>query len=111
VKDRYERITQDLVFGAADTVKTATVHFRGEVKNLALRMPNFTNSVTGTLALNDEDGITFYSQAAIPENADSPYTVERYFSGGLITVSLTLSGAPGGTGGTATLVLHAKGER
>lgn len=101
-----------LTFGASDTTKTSDrisenegVH-QGKCTHIKVTLPDWTNSVTATLAILDSDGDVIFSQASIAENqtlviADKSIPLiekER--------VRITLSGAPGGTGGTVTVRLY-----
>lgn len=100
------------VFGAADTVKTFTVETSALLLGLKPNIPNWTNIVTLTIALTEADGATLFSEAAIVRDTKA-HIVPVYDSvnwaiplDGIITVTLTLSGAPGGTGGNVVTTLY-----
>ena len=100
------RLRMDFLFGASDTVKTQSITRWGGglfCKVIKVNMPNFTAAVTGTLAIKDCDGDQVYSKASIAKNAvtiDDTKTVPMEQSS---DVSLTLSGAPTGSGGTVVV--------
>lgn len=68
-----------------------------------VQMPDFTNSVTGTLSIINGDGVTLLSTSGIPKNATTviscnvPLTDQETY-----TIQLALSGDPGGSGGDGT---------
>lgn len=113
---RVNRAKLSFVFGAADTVKSQDLNFTGQMKHLHLRVPNFTNAVTATVTLTDADGYTVYTSAAKARNAN--YNLEadaewfdQLVSGGTYNLVVTLSGVPGGTGGTVIAALRILGAR
>lgn len=92
-----------LSFGASDTVKSAKIVNNGFVKYIHLSVPNFTNAVTITLSIEDEEGTKIWEDSARNRNAD-------YIIGNLnipsdikYTLKATLSGVPGGSGGNVTV--------
>jgi hypothetical protein len=91
-----------MVFDAVETVKTFKIQENGSMTDLAVVMPNFTNAITGTLTIEDEDGVVLYTKAAIARNATTivntlSVPVDRNYIG-----RLTLSGAGGAGGGTVS---------
>lgn len=101
-----------LTFGAADTTKTSDrisenegVH-QGKCTHIKLVIPAFTNNPTITVEILDSDGDVIFSQAGV---ADGQTLVIADKSIPLIEkerVRITLSGAPGGTGGTVTVRIY-----
>ncbi len=101
-----------LTFGAAETTKLSDrisenegVH-QGKCTHIKLVIPAFTNNPTITVEILDSDGDVIFSQAAI---ADGQTLVIADKSIPLIErekVRITLSAAPGGTGGTVTVRLY-----
>jgi hypothetical protein len=84
--------------------------WKGILSRVVIAMPNFTNSVTATLSFTNEDGYVMGSISSIPKNLpkSGPFiaTPDLEFTGESVTVSLTLSGDPGGSGGTATAMFY-----
>ncbi|MCL4502086.1 MAG: hypothetical protein M1438_09545 [Deltaproteobacteria bacterium] len=102
--------SHEFVFGAADTGKTAAIAYNGSVSHLHLVVPDFTNVVTATVTLVDASGRVLWTSAAKAKNASynlddlsSGILVEQFVDHSLSWV-VTLSGAPGGDGGTVVLV-------
>lgn len=102
----------DLVFGAADTSKNFIVGtFNGtKVAAIRVKMPNFTNAPTGTLTIANAKGNIFDSSDAAFSFTISNNNYNNLFPllnvldlEGEYTVTLTLSVAPGGSGGTASV--------
>lgn len=94
-----------LTFGATDTSDTFSITHTGFLAALIVKVSNLTNSVTATVAMADSDGNEIISQATIAENAT---TVVHFDFGyapcyGAMTFTVTLSGVPGGSGGTVTV--------
>jgi len=101
-----------LSFGAADTSKTFTVVGHagelgyGVIRKIVLNLPDWTNTVSATIAITNEDGDTLYSVATLAQNTchykDDVYVVVA----DTCTITVTLSGVPGGSGGDATVTLY-----
>lgn len=90
-------------FGASDTEKTiSNPGFVGLTHMLALEVSNFTNDVTATLSIENTFGVEIYNSGAKARNADYAILAERILAGSEI-FRVTLSGAPGGSGGTVRL--------
>lgn len=107
----YGRREHSFVFGAAETSKTVSIDFAdgicGEVIKLVVVMPDWTNTVTARLTMNNVDGHEVYESLAMDKNEEyniTPCRKECLQAGetGEEWV-VTLSGVPGGTGGTITL--------
>lgn len=98
VKDAHE-------FAATGTEKTALVNEAGLINSIILVVPNFTNVITATLTIHDEDGNELYNSTAKAKNATYVITglavpVHYGFSS-----KVTLSGNAGGSGGTVSVAL------
>ena len=100
--------TEPVTFGASDTTKTFTISYNGFVNAYAVVMPNFTNSVTGNLKITDSGSLDVYDSSGsdrdesdFAKNATTHvYNLKDVITlAGVNTVTITLSGAPGGTGG------------
>jgi hypothetical protein len=92
-------------FGATGTTGSMSFSHVGFLTTLILDVPNFTNAVTVTAAVVDADSNELYSLAAIAKNETKVIHFENDYCPvyGETTVSLTLSGAAGGTGGDITV--------
>ncbi len=104
-----------LVFGASDTTKSLTLVAEGLMKHLHLRLPNFTNAVTATVTIDDVDSYTIYTSGANARNGN--YNLDRQgewidllLGQEPVTITVTLSGVPGGSGGTVVVVTRVFGS-
>jgi hypothetical protein len=103
--DRAQRKAIELDFGAADTVLTAPLPIEGLLRRVQLHLPNFTNVVTGTLQVLDEDGYEIFTTTAQAKNTVyNGDPDDGVLVAGACSLKLTLSGAPGGSGGKAIVV-------
>lgn len=100
---RSVRSTLTFAFGAADTEKVAVFNFFGYLEVLKVVIPNFTNSPTLTATIKDAAGYTIKTQGTLAKNGERDVTVGRWIPSGC-TLTLTLTGAPGGTGGNVVAV-------
>jgi hypothetical protein len=96
-----------LAFGAADTIKSQVIAEEGLLKHLYLAVPNFTNSVTAVVTLETANGLVLYTSAAQSKNAvynleNQNAWLDQLIVGGGYVFKVTLSGVPGGSGGTVT---------
>lgn len=101
-----ERIFRDkftLALGAAETSKSVDFIREGEINGLFVRVPNFTNAVTATISVLDADGYEFVVSSALARNADHRVSAAWPLPGAQ-TLKVTLSGAPGGSGGSVIVV-------
>jgi hypothetical protein len=100
--------SHSFVIGAAETSGTSAISYNGMVKNLHLVVPNFTNVVTVTVTLVDSSGRVLWTSAAKAKNASYNLSIEAEWFDQLVESTLiwtiTLSGVPGGSGGTVVLV-------
>jgi ribose/xylose/arabinose/galactoside ABC-type transport system permease subunit len=108
-------------FGAADTAKTFTIPENGWAKVVVIQNPTFTNTVTSVLTIVDpvpfiaNRSVALFTSATVVNGA-------TYIVGDDITAAeradipldktyqatITLSGVPGGTGGTVFVALYLK---
>lgn len=96
-----------LSFGAAETTKTwAFSYFNGYMVSMIVVVPNWTNTVTCTLSIVNGESRAVYTSAALAQNASYyiypsfPVAVETY------TLTATLSGVPGGSGGNVIITAY-----
>jgi hypothetical protein len=68
--------------------------------HLLLRLPNFTNSITGVVSIRNEAGIEMYASSSLAENADHLVKPDVPIQSSYV-LRLVLSGAAGGSGGVA----------
>jgi len=101
------RIEKEFVFGAGDTVKSQPSG--GEIKHFHLRVPNFANAVTAALSLEDLKGYEVYNSGAKAKDQNHNIDREQLIDGNF-TFKVTLSGTPGGAGGTVKAVIYYYGR-
>jgi hypothetical protein len=106
---RAHSFTKTLTFGAADTVKSEALQADGQLMQLHVRVPNFTNAVTAAVTLETSAGYVLWSSAtdygALAKNANHNLLLEELLPcEAPLTLKVTLSGAPGGSGGDVVLV-------
>jgi hypothetical protein len=94
-----------LTFGATGTTNTAKLYENGYVTAYVMTVANFTNVVTATLSIQDDDGDTIYTGSAHAKGATHLVAslnipVDRNY-----TATITLSGDAGGSGGNVVLKL------
>lgn len=104
------RALLDFVFGASDTAKDQALLPIQLIKHLHVVVPDFTNSVTATVTIEDGDGRVLWTSAAKAKGASYNLESEEEWYDQVISSDLsivvTLSGAPGGTGGTVEVLLR-----
>ncbi len=101
--------TKTLTIGAAATVDSEALQADGQLMHLHVRVPNFTNAVTATVTLETSGGYVLWSSAtdygALARNANHNLLLEQLLPcGEPLTLKVTLSGVPGGTGGNVIVV-------
>lgn len=106
----YKTPEKSLVFGAADTVKSFTVNANHRVHSIIVHHPAFTNAVTLTVTIENADGRVIYTSDAIANPAAAADELlgqmEQFVAiNGECTVKATLSGVPGGSGGTVGIAV------
>lgn len=106
----------NFTFDATETVKSVKLSNNGFIKFLVFDLPNFTNAITGVVTILDKDGYTLYTSGSLAENAiaTAGASIGAAVTGGIpvdynYTMILTLSGAAGGTGGTAVVKAYIQG--
>jgi hypothetical protein len=104
----------DFVFGPADTVLTKVVSHNGYITDIILINPTNTNSVTATLAIQDDEGTELWNSTAKNANTSNHFPTDMAPDVADIPVDdnfkmvVILSGAPGGTGSTVKVKLYIK---
>ncbi len=103
------RCKYTLSFGASDTTKSDSINVIGKVCQIHFRVPNWTNDVTATLTVLDEDGYEIYNSGAKNRNAN--YNIDReQIIPANSKIKVELSGAPGGSGGDVIVVFLGRAE-
>jgi hypothetical protein len=117
---KHSRQVLTFILGATDTTATQNIDANGFVRALAVQTPNFTNDVTTTLTIDDPlvsltgKSVNLYTGDPVARNTEDPITgadITAAKSGDIpvddkYTATVTLSGAPGGTGGTVLVLLY-----
>jgi hypothetical protein len=109
------RVKPMFTYDASSTTHTETIMENGFVEMVNVVMPNFTNAITSTVTVADTDGYTVWSKASNANNhttlyGNGPDAVDM----GVFpidygyTVTVLLSGAAGGSGGTVSVVFYCK---
>lgn len=93
--------------GAAETTKTENFILEGEIGALFVRMPNWTNVVTGVVSVLDQDGYEVVASSALARNLDHKVAADWPLPGSQ-TLKVVLSGVPGGTGGDVIVVAYGR---
>jgi hypothetical protein len=90
-------------FAATGTTQKFRINNSGYITDFILTLPNFTNAVTGTLTIEDDEGNTLYTDAGAPRARNGTYVVTgiRVPVDEGFNFNLTISGVAGGTGGLA----------
>jgi len=95
---------QESAFGAAETTKNFELKSElgepGRLTRCFLVIPNFTNAVTTTITIIDGDSNTLFTSDTLARNTTHDLKTLDVVVYDTCTVTLTLSGVPGGTGGT-----------
>lgn len=106
---RVHRLEVGFPFGAAGTEKSVQSVIEGEIKQIHLRVPDFTNDVTLTLSVEDY-GYEIFTAGAKAKNANYNLKAADLDESILITSTAkfkaTLSVDAGGDGGTAKAVIY-----
>ncbi len=111
------RTKNTFVFDASTTELVQKVQENGWVNLLLVDVPNFTNAITATVTIKDPDGYSLWTKAAIAKNAVAKYgagpdaaVYGSYPIGYDYTITVTLSGAAGGTGGNLSVLQYMSTE-
>lgn len=94
-----------VAFSDIDTTKTVPLNFWGYLEELKITTPDWADDPTLTVAIKDVAGYTIFSQATLAEATQHSLTINRHIPSGCNLV-LTLSVAPGGTGGNIEAVAY-----
>jgi hypothetical protein len=122
-KTSHSSMPLTFAFGATDTVIKQRLEVNGFIKAISIKTPNFTNSVTATVTIDDPlnsipsfGPINLFTKSGIASNTNSPIVGDDITAADTgevpadfpYTATVTLSGAPGGTGGVVLLALYLK---
>lgn len=110
----FRKYSYSFDFLSTDISKTAaidpTLGIAGEVIKIVVILPNWTNMVTTRVTMNNADGKEIFLQTALDQNDEYDITL---IPNECIVMGqdgeewqITLSGAPGGTGGTVILYAY-----
>lgn len=116
IERSYKKRTYSFVFGAADESKAAaidpTLGIKGEVIKFVLVLPDWTNTVTAVVSMNNADGKEVFADDSRAQNEEYDITLDRneciILGQADEEFVVTLSGVPGGSGGTATVTVYAE---
>jgi len=97
---------ESLVFGASDTTKNFLIRGNAKVHTTMIDVPNFTNAVPAAIKFTDEDSYDIYELPAMAKNNQHIITGENIGLHGVTTLTITLSGVPGGSGGTVKVKMY-----
>ncbi len=65
----------NLSFGSSDTSKSENMSFIGKIEQIHLKVPDWTNTVTSTLTMEDVNSYKIYNSGAKNKNAN--YNIDR----------------------------------
>jgi len=113
VKD-FKKYSYSFVFGAAVTSVAAAINpdlgIKGEVAKIVVSLPDWTNTVSAVVTMDNADALEIFESATLAQNED--YDITLIANECIIMGAtgeqwvITLSGVPGGAGGTATLTAY-----
>ena len=98
MRSLHKTIENTSSFGATGTTDSWTLVAQALTHTIVVNIPNFTNAVNTVLSITNEDGHEVYASPSMTENglhilkAEVPLVRSH-------TVTLTISGVAGGTGG------------
>jgi hypothetical protein len=96
-----------LAFTASSTYGRTNVQAVGAVALALVELPAFTNAVTATFSIINQDGVAVYQKAGLVKG--NAYVITDFSVNfpvdGITTLDVTLSGVPG-SAGTVTLTLY-----
>jgi len=104
---------QTMAIGAAETEGSFTTDHTivwGKTHTMIVTIPNFTNAVTTTVSVQDLNDKVLYTIGGLLENTPHILTFEVPVGPNFDFV-FTLSGVPGGTGGSITASLYYEANR
>lgn len=108
-KHAVEKIPRKAIaIAATGTSFTTTITYKGVLTRYLLECFDATNAVTRTLTLVDENSITIFTGAAHADNGNYSVPIDVEIDG-TYTVTITLSGAAGGSGGTDYITFWLRG--
>lgn len=97
------RLTPIFNFDAVTLSLLSRICNTGYITDLIVVLPNFTNVITGTLTIEDDEANTLWTDPGAPRAKNAAYVVSgiRVPVDDGFNFKMTLSGAAGGSGGTA----------
>jgi len=98
------RIEDQFTMAAGDLAESTTIKVNARLKLVSLAVPSLGGD-TVTFQIYDEQGAKVWEQAAIPEDAITPYTIAEVVIAGESTLRMILSGVQG-TSVTITTLLY-----
>lgn len=114
IRKDYSKRSYTFEFGSADQIKVATIDpalgIKGEVAKLIVTIPNWSNDVTAVVSMDNADSKEMF--AADPLDRNDEYNITLIEDECIIMGAtgeqweVTLSGVPGGTGGTVTVTAY-----
>lgn len=107
-KHLYQTDEYEKAIAADATVGSFTINANALTHTIVCFLPNWTNAVTGTLSITNSDSREIYSIAALAKNTVHVLAVVKPLVG-TNTITITLSGVPGGAGGTTATSLYLTG--
>jgi len=111
-KSLVKTVEESITIGAEATTGSFTILASALTHTLVVVLPNWTNTVTCVVTIANSDGENIYESAALDQNGTRVCNMtganERPIVG-TNTVTLTLSGVPGGSGGIAKTSLYLVG--
>ena len=96
---------QTISIASDKTVGNFTICAWALTHTIVVVLPDWTNSVTATLSIENDDSNEIYSVASLAKDSTHVIAVEKPLVG-TNTVIITLSGVPGGTGGDTETTLY-----
>ena len=112
ISKNYQKNAYSFVFGISDTLKAVDMnrYVLGEVVKMVVVLPNWTNTVTAQVQAFNGDSKEIFESSALAQNAEYDITLDRneciILGDSDEEFKIKLSGAPGGSGGTATLTVY-----
>lgn len=114
VNRSYKKYAYSFEFGAADqsidAVIDPTLGIKGEVIKLVTILPDWTNTVTAVISMNNADGKEIFADDSRAQDEEYDITLDKNECVILGQTGeefvVTLSGVPGGSGGTVTVAAY-----
>ena len=109
-KTLYQTPEYEKAIGAAAPSCSFTIDATALTHTIVCFLPNWTNAVTGQLTITNSDGREIYASVnTLAKNTVHILATVKPLVG-TNTVTITLSGVPGGTGGTTATSIYLTGN-